>query len=359
MGEEARAAVHYREALARKPDYPAALGNLADLLADDGEIGEALALYGCVLKREPQNAQARLNRAVLHLLRGDLKEGWRDYAARLDLADKAPSRDHRLPRWTGASLRKTRLLVMAEQGVGDQLMFASLIQELAARASREGGSIVLECEPRLVPLFARSFPDATVRPCRMETRDGRTSARYDWLRGEGGANAAIELGSLPRFLRSDLSRFPVPHRYLTADADEARSWREKFGARGPLIGVCWRSGKTGGARTLQYAPLAAWADFLRHLPGTIVCTQYDATAAEIAELQTRSGREICVPEGLDQKNELDRACAMFSALDCVVSAPTAVSWLAAGAGVPTFRFSTTPAGQASAGHSNLLRRPAP
>ncbi len=340
MGDGSRAAAHYREALARKPDYPAALCNLADLLADDGKIDEALALYDRAIKREPHNAQGRLNRAVLHLLRGNLKDGWRDYAARLDLAGKAPARDHRLPRWSGAPLRKTRLLVGAEQGVGDQLMFASLIPELCARATEEGGSVILECEPRHVPLFARSFPAAIVRPSRIETRGGRISAHYDWLKGEGGANAAVELGSLPRILRSDLSRFPAAHRYLAADAHETQIWRDRFGdyRNGALIGICWRSGKTGGARAVQYAPLAAWADFLRGLRGTIVCAQYDASVEEVAELRALSGRAICMPEGLDQKNELDRACAMLSALDCVVTAPTAVAWLAAGAGVPTFKI---------------------
>ena len=65
--------------------------------------------------------------------------------------------------WTGGSLKKKRLLVRAEQGVGDQILFASLIPDLAARADAEGGSVVLECEPRLVPLFARSFPGVTVQ----------------------------------------------------------------------------------------------------------------------------------------------------------------------------------------------------
>ena len=55
------------------------------------------------------------------------------------------------------------------------------------------------------------------------------------------------------------------------------------------------------------------------------------TPDEIAALEAISGRKIIVPQGIDQKNELDRACAMLSALDLVVSAPTAVSWLAAGA----------------------------
>lgn len=337
-GDVDRAAEHYREALALKHDYPPALANLADMLADCGEVDEALALYDRALKRDPQNAQARLNRAVLHLLLGNLKEGWRDYAARLALSDKAPACDHRLPRWTGGPLARTRLLITAEQGVGDQIMFASLIPEIAARAASERGGIVLECEKRLVPLFARSFPDVCVRPSRMEMRGGRTLAHYDWLKAEGGANAATEIGSLPRILRGAIDKFPAPHRFLVAGADEIERWRNAFGHAAPRIGICWRSGKTGGERALQYAPLAAWGHFLRNLPGTIVCAQYDAAQDEIAELQALGGREICVPENLDQKNELDRTCAMLSSLDAVVSAPTAVSWLAAGAGVPTLKI---------------------
>ena len=94
----------------------------------------------------------------------------------------------------------------------------------------------------------------------------------------------------------------------------------------------------GGSRNLQFAPLEAWAQFLRELPGLLVCAQYDATAEEVAALETLSGRTIFVPPSLDQKNELDRTCAMLSALDAVASAPTAVAWLAAGAGVPAFKI---------------------
>lgn len=72
--------------------------------------------------------------------------------------------------------------------------------------------------------------------------------------------------------------------------------------------------------------------------GRIVCAQYGAAIEEIAELEKISGRTIFVPPGLDQKLELDRACAFLSAFDAVVSAPTAVSWLAAGTGVPTYKI---------------------
>jgi tetratricopeptide (TPR) repeat protein len=338
-GDKITASRDYEKALALRPDYPAALVNLADLAAERGERGEALSLYGRAIKREPHNAQAKLNRAVLHLEAGNLAQGWRDYAARLKIPSKAPVCDHKLPRWNGASLKRTRLLVTAEQGIGDELMFASTIPDLARRASKEGGSIILECEARLVTLFARAFPNVTVKPSDRATQDGKVVSRFGWLKSAGGANAAIEMGSVPQVLRDDVLAFPNPHAYLIPDAAEAARWREifAFNAPAPFIGICWRSGKTGGARHIQYAPLDAWAEFLRESPGTIVCAQYDAAADEIAALESASGRTIIVPGTLDQKNELDRTCAMLSALDVVVSAPTAVSWLASGTGVPTLK----------------------
>ncbi|HWA04237.1 MAG TPA: tetratricopeptide repeat-containing glycosyltransferase family protein [Rhizomicrobium sp.] len=335
-GNRVRAIAHYRQALLFRPDYAPALGNLADLVADEGRVEEALDLYGRVLRREPGNAQAKLNRAILHLSVGNLTEGWRDYAARLSLPGKVPVSTHGLARWTGGSLRRIRLLVTAEQGIGDQIMFASVVPDLAERASEQGGSVVLECEPRLVPLLERSFPAVSVRCWDAETRGGVTTARYGWLKHAGGANAAIELGSLPRHFRSGISAFPEPHAYLVPDPDEVSRWKASLPQA--AIGICWRSGKTGGHRSLQYAPLEAWAELVRVWPGPVVSVQYDAQPEEIATLESLSGRKIHLAQGIDQKMEIDRTCALLSCLMAVVSAPTAVSWLAAGAGVPTFKI---------------------
>jgi tetratricopeptide (TPR) repeat protein len=342
-GDPERATAHYQAALIANPGYAPALANLADMLSDAGMRDTARTLYDKAIKCDPGNPQARLNRAVLHLLNGDLKDGWRDYAARTDVAGKVPvmalgvSGEQRLAIWTGDSLKKKRLLVRAEQGVGDQILFASLIPDLAARAKADGGSVVLECEPRLAGLFARSFPDVAVRPASITTIGGIPTADYGWLKAAGGANGAILMGSLPRILRSNLDAFPKPHGFLTPDSDEVARWKTVFGTG--AIGFSWRSGKVGGGdRGLQYAPLENWAAFLKQHDATYVCAQYDATADEIAALEQMSGRKIIVPEGIDQKNELDRACAMLCALDVLVSAPTAVSWLAAGAGVRTFKL---------------------
>jgi len=77
---------------------------------------------------------------------------------------------------------------------------------------------------------------------------------------------------------------------------------------------------------------------LRELPGAFVSCQYDATADEISRLEQMAGRKIFIPPSLDQKNELDRTAAMLSALDTLISAPTAVSWLGPSLGVRTFKF---------------------
>ena len=339
-GDNENAIRHYRAALDSNPHYAPALVNLADLVADGGDRQGALELYGRALKSDPGNAQTRMNRAVLHLLTGNLKDGWRDYAARCEIPGKVPAAAPGLAAWTGGSLKKTRLLVRTEQGVGDAAMFASLFGELIAQAQSQGGSVILECDTRLVPIFARSFPDATVCPADLKTMGGQIIADYGWLKSAGGANAAILMGSLPRYLRKSQDSFPAEHVYLKPDLSEQIRWHGVFAGLGPspVIGLCWRSGKTGGHRSLQYAPLAAWGEFLKTMPGTLVSAQYDAGPEEISELENLSGRKIFVAPGLDQKNELDRVTAMLSALDILVSAPTAVAWLGAGVGVKTLKM---------------------
>ena len=336
-GDSQTAKTFYQEALHLRPGYGQAIGNLADLLADDGEVEQALALYEHVIEGDPHFAQARLNRAILLLLQGRLSEGWRDYAHRLKLAD-ALHYDHRLPKWTGGALKNARLLVTVEQGLGDQIAFASVIPDLAEALARDGCSVVRECEPRLAPLCARSFPHVTVRASEIEARGGRKTAHYHWL--TTGADFAVELATLPRYLRRTVDDFPARDHYLKADLAETAHWRDWLVAQGDglYIGICWRSGNISGLRALQFAPIEQWAAFVRTLPGQIVLLQYDAREDEIALLETLSGREILVPPRLDQKQEIDRTCALMSHLDAAVSAPTAVSWMTAALGVPTFKI---------------------
>lgn len=337
-GDLDRAKLHYQAALIARPDYALALANLADLLCDEGQRDVARTLYDKALQTEPGNAQARLNRAILHFLNGDLKQGWRDYAARVDVPGKvpAPAGKQRLVSWSGQNLRKKRLLVRSEQGVGDQVLFASVIPDLLEQAEADGGSIILECEPRLETLFARSFPGVTVKPAALRTVNGTPVADYGWLKSVGGVNAATLMGTLPRYLRGRMEDFPKPHGFLVPDAEETARWKQTFGPG--AIGICWRSSKLGGHRSIGFAPLESWGTFLRDTDATFVSVQYDARPEEIARLEAISSKTIIVPQGIDQKNELDRAAALMASLSLVISAPTAVACLAAAVGTRTLKL---------------------
>ena len=215
-GDRESAALYYREALARRPNYAAALGNLAELAADEGKREEALALYDRALKADPANAQARLNRAMFDLLNGDLKRGWRDYAARFKIPGKVPVPDHSLARWNGATLKRTRLLVTAEQGVGDQIMYASMMG--SSGGARFGGGRKHSTRMRTeTPRAFRPFV-SDHRRAALGRRDARGCRQGPLWLAQGGrrrerrhrnGNAAAhpaqphrgfpQTGSLPRF----------------------------------------------------------------------------------------------------------------------------------------------------------------
>lgn len=339
QGEVAAAEEFLREALRLNPRSAEARANLADLLFDRGEAAPAFDLYAEAIKRAPRHAQMRFNRALALLYTGDLKTGWRDYEARLDIEDRRIARrfSGKAPaRWDGSPRRCRSLLVMAEQGLGDQIFFASLVPQLLERGD---GPILLECEPRLVPLFARSFTPANVHACRPVKEGGEIHVSYDWLEEAGGADLSIDLASLPRLLKPELGTVPEIYAPLVADPEEAETWRRWLAGLGakPKVGVCWRSGKRGGLRDLQYAALSHWRAFLEGLDAEFILCQYDERAEEIAELEN-SGRKLHMPPGLDQKHEIDRLAALLSTLDAVVSAPTVVAMLAAAVGTPTIKL---------------------
>lgn len=328
-----------REALRLNPGSAEARANLADILFDRGDAKLALELYDQAVKRAPRNAQMRLNRALILLYSGELKAGWRDYERRLEIEDRRIER--RFPekppaRWDGTPRRGRSLLLMAEQGLGDQMLFASLIPELLEQSD---GPLIIECEPRLVPLFERSFRPAQVHSYRAISEGGRVFVSYDWLPVAGGADLMLEIGSLPRLLKPNLDCVPEVCAPLVPCPEEIENWRHWLNTLGtkPKIGVCWRSGKLGGLRDVQYAPIALWRAFLASIDAEFVMCQYDERSEEIAELET-SGRQLHIPPGLDQKNEIDRLAGLLAGLDAVVCAPTAVSVLAAAVGTPTLKL---------------------
>ncbi|MFV3129373.1 tetratricopeptide repeat protein [Niveispirillum sp. KHB5.9] len=311
-----------RKALDLNPALAVAHANLGTLLRRRDDAA-AVSAFRRALDLDADQPIARFNLSLDHLAQGRLQQGWTDYEERFRARQRQPRRNLDLPFWQGEMLEGRHLLIWPEQGLGDEILFASVFPDLAGL----DGPVTVECEARLVPLFARSFAHLRVAAA------GTTPA----------ADLQIAAGSLPRLARPSLGRFSGAP-WLTPDAARVEHWRRALVLDGPAltVGFCWRSGLKGGERTGLYPQLADFAPLFA-LPGIRwVALQYDlddpATAAELAA-GVPDGLDLFRP-ALDLRDDLDGVAALMAALDLVVSAATSVSELAGALGVPVWRVGT-------------------
>ncbi len=327
-GDPAQAEADLRRALARAPDAGEAHSNLGNVLRDRGRLAEARDCYDRALELLPEGApdypRARVNRGVACLIAGDLAAGWDDYEWRLRLPE---ARDTRLlpPAWTGDDLSGRTVLLYAEQGVGDVIMFATLVPEIAEQAKR----VILWVPERLQALLARSLPGCTVT-----TDPGPTTPCHE-------ADVALALGSLPRLLRPDADAFtgtgPTEQQpFLVADAAKAGAWRERLKAAtggAPAIGLSWRGGATHWDRSLRASGPDDWRELLA-APGTHwVPLQYGMTEDERAGFAALAPGRFHAFDGTGA--DLDGLAALATALDLVISMDNSTVHVAAALGRPT------------------------
>lgn len=330
----AEAARWFRRALALDPGYPAALCNLGLAVQRLGDGERAETLYERALRLMPDLALAHFNRALLRLERGDLAEGWAGYGWRFASGQVRAGRQPRIPAWRGEDLAGRRLLVWGEQGVGDTILFSSLCPDAIARAR----SVVIEADRRLVPLFARSFPAALVRPQRPDPE-----GVHDCDLPDGDLH--VPIGSLARAFRRSLSDFAARGGgdgggWLVPDPARVAVWRERVAALGPglRVGIGWRSVLMTESRRAAYSRLDQWAPLFA-LPGVVfVNLQYGPCGVELAAAEERFGVTVHRWDDLDLTDDFDGTAALMTALDLVISPAMAVGELAAALGVPVWRF---------------------
>jgi len=293
-------------------------------LHDLGRIDEAVASYDAALVADPDYQLARFHRALAHLVDQRFDLAWDDYEARL-VSPVVPPRQFHFPQWDGEDLAGRTLLILAEQGLGDEIMFASCFAETISRARQ----CVIDCSPKLAAIFKRSFPQATVH-------GGTQFDDPAWLAEIPPPDVQIRAGSLPRLLRPRLSAFPRHHGYLVADPQKVQRWRNWLAelGDGPKVGVSWRGGTAqsrAGQRSLKVDDLAP----VFAVPGVhFVSLQYDANREEIAAYCERSGRSLRY--AAEVVADYDETAALVVALDLVVSVCTAIIHLAGALGRPAW-----------------------
>lgn len=311
LGETAEARAYLDAALRVDPTHVGARHNSAIVLGDLGHEDKAIEELSELLVLNPNDEGTIFARAVLLLGKTEFAAGWEGYDLRRHREDCC--RPFTFPDWDGSACRGKTLLIYGEQGIGDEIMFASCFSDVLARVD----NVIIECDPRLVPLFARSFAQAKIK--------GRVSLEdVEWLRDIGSIDLQCASGSLPRLFRRSIEAFPAHAGYLRADEAKITKWRERL-AQLPgkiKVGLSWRGGLDRTRRNLRSLDLTQLAPLFRLSDVTFVNLQYGDVAAECDAASASLGKSIV--QFPDAIADYDETAALVCALDLVVSVQTAI-----------------------------------
>lgn len=315
-----------RKALQKYPFWQSHSG-LAQIALSRGEWDTCIshAQKALELAGESPDTTIWQTMGFAHLAKGNFAAGWEAIEKHIGGEMRRPKPVHGEPYWDGSTSiedpdsnlgipRKTRLFVQGEQGIGDEISFASVIPD----ASREM-DLVLECDRRLEGLFKRSFPDVEVHGTRTSVRD---PIQRDW---RGQFDAMCLSGTLSRYYRRKKSDFPRSG-FLKADPERRIQWRALLDTLpGKKIGLAWNGGvpmNFRGRRSMRLDDLK----YLLKTPGvTWISLEYKDPTGEIAEFLTKHP-EISIKHWprAAEADDYDETAALVSELDGVVSVCTAV-----------------------------------
>ncbi len=212
-GEESL--VFYQEALRLDPKVPRSWHNIGYAYCHLGRNKDALEAYEVAMSRfvDPlEIMEGKYGRSISLMALGRLEEGFRDYEVRNNPQFRGYTH-HMInaPVWNGETLDGKRLLIVGEQGLGDEFMFANVLADLQ-RAVGPNGKLQIAVEKRLVALFQLSFPDAEVGAYDdrvLKGRDGNKELRFmQWATQNGEPDFHAPMGTALQFFRKQLSDFP-------------------------------------------------------------------------------------------------------------------------------------------------------
>ncbi len=311
QGKLAEAEATMRRAIEAEPGFPMAHGNLGFVLQDLGRYDEAEECMRRGLEIDPGDVVANANFARLLLVRGDFDRAWPYYAAR----QSAQGSERKIwQRPLPGSLHGKRILLLKDQGLGDEIFFLRFAPEVKKR----GGEITYLANPKIASIIARlSF--------------------IDNIAGEGkaprGMDITLSAGDLPLVLGMKSAADIPPPYPLPVEPDRSERMAARLEGLGPppYVGVTWRAGTMNRRGSLfKEAPLADLGRTLRPLSATVLVLQRNPEAGEIDEFSRVIGREAHDLTALN--DDLEDMLAALSLLDEYVTVSNTNVHLRAGAG---------------------------
>lgn len=289
--------------------------NIAMVDMQEGRYQEAVKVSRRILAKNPDHSGANMTNGFSSLALHDWKPGWEGYSYTLGGKYRVRNDYNNEPLWDGQPT--DTLVVYGEQGLGDEIMFASVLPSV-----KGVGRLIVDCDHRLEGLFARSF--------RCEAHGTRRANELEWLH-DAHVTASIPLGGLPQLYRNsdaDFTRKP----FLVADDERRLQWRALFSQTNrPKIGIAWSGGRKHTGATRREVGLEAFRGLIEATDADFISLQYKDPSDEIkaAGLPVKHYRRAC------QTDDYDDLAGMVAELDMVIGVHTAALHLSGGLGVPT------------------------
>ncbi|MFC3051245.1 tetratricopeptide repeat protein [Kordiimonas pumila] len=346
----AAADVFFDEALRLNPDDFKVISNYAQSFTARLEYDKALAMNLRAVEVNPSNPEPRMGVAQISFMKGDMKTGWENYKHRLSPRRKITQTQiytHGLEEWQGENLEGKAVLVAAEQGIGDEVMFGNYLPYLYERAAK----LAIGCDRRLVSIYQRRFPDAIVSAYVDQIKAGYRYRTFPFIqgpmqKGELHMDYAIPLASAPMYdwlTKDDVKCHPDT--FLVADPVRAADFKSRLQALGdkPKVGLAWRSGLMAADRVGIYAgidelaPLFAYKDQV-----DFVNLQYGDCTHELLEMKERYGVTVHNFEDVNLKADIEANLAIMENCDIMIGACSAPGIFSMSLGRPTMLMHKVP-----------------
>lgn len=308
-----RALQCYALAFVQDPNSASAFNNYGNVMRELGHPKRAVPFLQHAAILDPANITARFNLAVCHLLSGDYQQGWPAYESRWDyehLAGTEPQ--HSQPRWRGEDIRGKTILVVGEQGHGDNIQFVRFVWNLHQRGAR----VKLQVTDGLVPLLGRSEILSWVGT---------------YVDDPGEFDTWVPIMSIPGIIGVTVDNLPRVQSYLNADVNAVRAWQIQLGPKTRMrVGFSWSGRRDSWLNQHKSVPFETMLDMIRQNP------QYEWINLQIDAdpEQEQALADAGVTRYPGSVQSFADTAALMMNLDVVVTVDTAVAHLAGALGRP-------------------------
>ena len=305
---------YYAQAMTQDRRSASAFNNYGNVLRETGDPLGAIPFLQRSIQLAPDHPTAQFNLAVAYLLSGNYEKGWAQYETRWNyehLAGTLPN--YTQPRWTGQDLKDKTILVLGEQGHGDNIQFSRFIGDLTSR----GAQVILTLNTSLRPLIQAPAIAAILV-------DGDPLPPFDYW---------IPIMSIPTVIGVTIENLASVQYYLTADTQLQKEWQQILGPKKRLrVGFCWSGRRDTWINRHKGMPFETMLKLIQRNPTyEWVNLQCDCTAEEEAELVAAGVKAY--PGAI--RNFADSA-ALLMHMDVILSVDTAVAHLAGALGRPVW-----------------------